>query len=186
MKKNDSQGSGDALEPWVAPEMEVRLVALVLGEASEFERAELEEAMAQEPELKAFYDRIVGAHRMLGDALSGEGDSENDAWKMSSERRSAVLVKIRGEGRTGAKPGEKIVSLGRRWSRHLGSIAAILVAVLAVVEHDTLQDDRYSFSTTWFANRHLALHFSLERRSRREPLSFPDIDDATLRLIGRF
>jgi hypothetical protein len=53
-------------------------------------------------------------------------------------------------------------------------------------EHDTLQDDRYSFSTTWFANRHLALHFSLERRSRREPLSFPDIDDATLRLIGRF
>lgn len=53
-------------------------------------------------------------------------------------------------------------------------------------EDDPLQDDRYSLSTTWFANSHVALHVAFEQRSRGGPVSFADTAAATLRLIGRF
>ena len=46
-----TEDGNDALHPWIEPELEARLTALVHGEASDFERAELEELMSSRPEL---------------------------------------------------------------------------------------------------------------------------------------
>ena len=43
--------------PWTDPELEARIVALVLGEASDFEREELNRLIEERPELAALVPR---------------------------------------------------------------------------------------------------------------------------------
>jgi len=74
------------LQPWSDPELEARVVALVLGEASDFEREDLERLLAEEPELRLFKERIEEVHRMLG-----EQDGARE-WKLSDARRQKVLA----------------------------------------------------------------------------------------------
>ena len=47
----------DHLETYIEPELEARIVAMVLGEASEFEQEELERLVSERPELVLFRDR---------------------------------------------------------------------------------------------------------------------------------
>ena len=53
------------LQEWIDPELEARVVAWVLGEASEFEAAELERIVAQKPELAVFKRRIEAVHGLV-------------------------------------------------------------------------------------------------------------------------
>ena len=46
------------LTTFIEPELEVRLVALVLGETSAFEREELERIIAERPEARLFKNRM--------------------------------------------------------------------------------------------------------------------------------
>ena len=83
--------------PRIDPELEARIVALVLGEASDFERDELDRLIGERPELAAFKEQIQSVHGLLRDVATGESVAEDDDWKLSAEKRSAVLAVISGE-----------------------------------------------------------------------------------------
>ncbi len=95
----------------IPPELEARIVALVLGEASDFERAELEAMLSEREELRAFRDEIARTDGLLGsevrimagaDSLSanqedfssnGEDNTDDNSqkWQLSGDRRKEVL-----------------------------------------------------------------------------------------------
>ena len=105
----------------IEPELEARIVALVLGEASDFETEELHRLIALRPELAAFQKEMQQVHGLMGAvasisrrALAPVVDTNNtlatteasafrlmetpDAnWKLSADRRQSVLAVIRGE-----------------------------------------------------------------------------------------
>lgn len=81
----------------IEPELEARIVALVLGEASDFETDELNRLIAERPELAAFKLQMEQIHGSLKEVSRGEVDSPEAEWKLSAERRSVVMAVIRGE-----------------------------------------------------------------------------------------
>lgn len=87
------------LHPWIEPELEARLTALVLGEASDFERDELERLVADRPELGLYQKRLEAMHRMLREVAKGESAEEQGEWKLSPERRTVVLARLSGSTR---------------------------------------------------------------------------------------
>ena len=48
----------ESQNPWTDPELEARIVALVLGEASDFEREELNRLIEEWPDLASFKEKI--------------------------------------------------------------------------------------------------------------------------------
>ena len=81
----------------IDPELEARIVAMVLGEASDFERGELDRLIDERPELAALKKKIQSVHGLLRDVVTGESVAADDDWKLSAERRGAVLAVIGGE-----------------------------------------------------------------------------------------
>lgn len=81
------------LHEWIEPELEARVVALVLGEASPFESAELERLMEEKPELAIFRRRIEAVHGLVGESLHPDGEK----LKLSAERREKLLATIGGD-----------------------------------------------------------------------------------------
>ena len=84
------------LEPWIDTALEARVIALILGEASAFEEAELNQAMDDLPELKTFYLRMKATHKVLKEVKSARVDPTKGPSQMSSEKRNAVLKQIGG------------------------------------------------------------------------------------------
>lgn len=117
------------LHPWIEPELEARLTALVLGEASDFERDELERLVADRPELGLYQKRLEAMHRMLREVAKGEGAEEQGEWKLSPERRTAVLARLRGE----AKAEEKVVVMPRSKRRVPWGMMIRIAACVAVI-----------------------------------------------------
>ena len=78
-------------------ELEARLVALVLGEASDFERDELQRLIAERPELATFRERVEEVHDLMQVVGTGELPNWDDEWKLSSRRRDQVLRTLAGE-----------------------------------------------------------------------------------------
>jgi Ca-activated chloride channel homolog len=74
------------LQTWIEPELEARVVAWVLGEASAFEAAELERIIAEKPELGIFKRRIEVLHGLVASAVRPEIPA-----RLSSERRRKLL-----------------------------------------------------------------------------------------------
>lgn len=91
------------LTTFIEPELEARLVALVLGEASAFEREELERVMTERPEARLFKTRLEILHGLVGEAANPVNAI---AWKLSDKRREKVLARLRDPQAT-AKPAEK-------------------------------------------------------------------------------
>ena len=87
----------ESQNPRIDPELETRIVALVLGEASDFERDELNRLIKERPELATLKEQIQSIHGLLRDVGTGESVAEDDDWKLSAEKRSAVLAVIGGE-----------------------------------------------------------------------------------------
>lgn len=81
------------LEPWIDPAHEARVVAWVLGEASEFEVAELERLVAENPELGLFKRRIEAVHGLLGEAVQPDAEP----WGLAPERRAALAAALGSE-----------------------------------------------------------------------------------------
>lgn len=80
----------DELQTYIEPELEARIVALVLGEASAFEAEELARLISERPELKACKERLEKIHGVLVAAHREEKEKE---WKLSEERRKKILAK---------------------------------------------------------------------------------------------
>lgn len=116
------------LHPWIEPELEARVTAWVLGEASAFEAAELERLVAEKPELAIFKRRIEVAHGLAARAVK----SEPSVLRLSPDRRGKLLETI------SVPPASTAVKAFRRprpaWvnSRLLVQLAACLVVCAMV------------------------------------------------------
>ena len=77
----------DNLHTFIDPELQARIAALVLGEASEFERDELEKLIAEKPELEIYRRRIQSMHDLLGDTIKSDPDPE---WQLSADKRKKL------------------------------------------------------------------------------------------------
>ena len=78
------------LEALIEPELEARLVAAVLGEASAFETAELERLVIEKPELGIFKRRIEAVHGLIGVATR----VDQAPLRLAPERRAKILEAI--------------------------------------------------------------------------------------------
>jgi Mg-chelatase subunit ChlD/tetratricopeptide (TPR) repeat protein len=74
-------------------ELEARVVALVLGEASAFEEADLHRQIEKNAELEAFYLEMLEVHGALEMAHDTSVDSD---WKLSETRRKLVFGSLEG------------------------------------------------------------------------------------------
>lgn len=108
-------------------DLEVRIVALVLGEASPGEREELERIIKRRTDLQAFRQEIEGVHGILTDVGDGERqlDSINDDWKLPIDRRATV------EARLASKHSPDVsINRSRWWNqgtlRSLAKISAVI------------------------------------------------------------
>ncbi|WP_411845481.1 von Willebrand factor type A domain-containing protein [Roseibacillus persicicus] len=100
--KDDFEIVGDAAR-------EARIVAVVLGEASDFEREEVDRLCEENPELQVFRRRMEAVHGLIGEARSAKPGSDTDQWKLSGERRNLILSKLAEEQATIVLPVKKRV-----------------------------------------------------------------------------
>jgi len=128
---------------WIDPELEARLVALVHGEVAESEREQLQRLVAERPELAALKKELEAVHGLLEDVARNqlvevEPKGEDDDWKLSAQRRSAVLEVIGGEGMGEATEERSTLSIvgepaGKRelarFCWNLSKLAAVLCVV---------------------------------------------------------
>jgi tetratricopeptide (TPR) repeat protein len=136
MKDNNSHGtSKETLGVWNDPELEARLIAMLLGELSAYEEAEMEQELERSPELRLFRDRmtkvmglITEVNHQHADAIENEHD--DDSWTLSPERRSVLLENF-SEGKEKAIPPQasSISTASIQW-RNIASIAACLLISL--------------------------------------------------------
>ena len=118
------------LQSYIEPELEARICALVLGEASAFEAGELERLMSERPELKRYQIGLEKTHELLGEAHEVQDNLE---WKLSDECRGKILVKINEKNR------EEMVEKRRRrisiiaQRRLIYTLAACLFLTLVIV-----------------------------------------------------
>jgi secreted protein with Ig-like and vWFA domain/type II secretory pathway pseudopilin PulG len=126
---NFTRNSGD-----LSPELEARVVAWVLGEASAFEAAQLEVLCAEQPELAVFKRRLEAVHGLMGEAVR----PLKTPLLLSPERRAKVLAVIGGDAPTiesvavaPAKARKKARSWGVRWMEIAACLA--IMALLSVV-----------------------------------------------------
>lgn len=78
-------------------QMEVRIVALLMGETSAFETDELQEAMKKDPSLAAFHDEMRRTIDLVQEAskMPAGTQAATEEPKLSEERREALLSKFR-------------------------------------------------------------------------------------------
>jgi hypothetical protein len=118
------------LQSYIEPELEARICALVLGEASAFEAGELERLMSERSELKRYQIGLEKTHELLGEAHEVQDNLE---WKLSDECRGKILVKINEKNR------EEMVEKRRRrisiiaQRRLIYTLAACLFLTLVIV-----------------------------------------------------
>jgi hypothetical protein len=111
--KTNTQG----FETYIDPAIEARIVALILGESSDFEKDELENLMSEQPEVRAFYKRMVATHALLMESEKPEAaTAKHSGWQMSDVRRAAVLERIR-SGELGEKSETMPLIAGRASDR---------------------------------------------------------------------
>ncbi|MEM7014041.1 MAG: hypothetical protein AAF585_21490, partial [Verrucomicrobiota bacterium] len=82
-------------KPWIDPDLEARIVAMVLGEASDFESEQLERSIGERRELQIFQRYIEAAHEQLSSIGSGKFEDESgfaDAgWRLEAGKRASLL-----------------------------------------------------------------------------------------------
>ena len=70
-------------------QLEARLTAWILGEASPFEIAELESLVAKSPELQLFLARTLAIHSLLKEA-EATANAPSEDWKLPDEKRAKL------------------------------------------------------------------------------------------------
>ena len=122
----------DSLHPWIEPELEARIVALVVGEASDFETEELERLIAEKSELGLFRQRMESLHGMLRANREGESVPDAGDWRLSEERREK-LIAVLGEGSSGNKLEKTNRETGKQKRRKALPLLLKTAAVVAVL-----------------------------------------------------
>ncbi len=81
--------------PEIEFELEARIAAWVLGEASDFEADQLQRLIDVRPELAALKSQFEAVHELLRDM--GTGETVDDAWQLPPEKRSQLLAVLNGD-----------------------------------------------------------------------------------------
>ncbi len=115
-------------------QLEVRVVALLLGEASDFEAAALQEALQTDPDLAAFHDRMRRTIELTREA-SKQFTAGNPAPaaqpKLAPERRAALLARFR-EGKEVEVAGMRTERRRKRLLVELALAAAIVFLLISI------------------------------------------------------
>lgn len=123
----------EELHSYIEPELEARIVALVVGEASDFETEELERLIAEKPELEMFRTRMKMLHGMLRQVGSGEKVAGESEWKLSEEKRERVLGVIgKASGEIQPIPSGKARQKPKRYLTRMLRYAAGIVLLLGI------------------------------------------------------
>ena len=137
------------LHPWIEPELEARLVAVILGEASAFEAAEIARLVEEKPELALLKNRIEAVQGLIGLATR----PDQAPMRLAPERRAKILAAI---GETAARPAEgdanapvllKFAERRRKRRRRLiwSSAIAASLSFAAIVMLTSVPSDRGRF-----------------------------------------
>lgn len=122
----------DDLQSFIEPELEARLVALILEEASAFEVEELERILKERPEVALAKKRLEEAHGLLGQAM--EQPDDDDDWKLPRDRREKVLAAF-DEGTSDLDDStlskERGISIAQ-WRSIYATAACLMVAVVVL------------------------------------------------------
>ena len=119
-------------------ELQVRLMNLVMGEASDFERDQLQMLMEQRPELVAYYQHVEHLHGLLNEVGAGELEIDvdtstpEDVWQLPADRRVRVLAVL--DNRNPSPP-EKVTLANKKWPKNwrVTALEAVVVASIACV-----------------------------------------------------
>jgi hypothetical protein len=125
-------------------ELQVRLMNLVMGEASDFERDQLQTLMEERTDVAAYYQHLEHLHGLLCEVGTGElsldaAASEKDStWRLSTDRRNKLLAILDGEVQNPSAKVELANSSStkpkplwsRAWMAALATAAASLLVAL--------------------------------------------------------
>jgi Mg-chelatase subunit ChlD len=84
-------------------ELQVRLMNLVMGEASDFERDQLQTLMEERTDVAAYYQHLEHLHGLLCEVGTGElsldaaASDKDSTWRLSTDRRDKLLEIMDGE-----------------------------------------------------------------------------------------
>lgn len=123
----------DNIEVWNDPELEARILAMIMGEASDFERAELEREIAKDPALQRFQEEMQSLTEFGGLAHQPDDDPE---WKLAPERREKLLDTFRcddGDSQEPVVPTQASIKTSHYQWRNAISMAACLMLTLLVM-----------------------------------------------------
>lgn len=123
---NEMNGGG------LGDELEARIVAWVLGEASAFEAAELERLCAERPEAAVFKRRLQAVHGLVGEAAK----PVQEPLRLSAERRAKVLAVIGGAAvAEEEKPKQRRAKrpFWREWALPMAACFAVMTLLAAVL-----------------------------------------------------
>lgn len=117
-------------------QMEVRLTALLLGEASAFEEAELLEAIKNDPALAAYYEAMRQTVKRVEETIQlTPVEAATTHSTLSEERRGKLEELFRQPTATKAVKLDSRAGRTRRlgWPQHAAAIAAAMVILLCVI-----------------------------------------------------
>ncbi|TWU42659.1 vWA domain-containing protein [Novipirellula artificiosorum] len=184
------------------PELEARIVALVLGEASEAQRSdaprdELKRLIEEHPEQAAFMREIQNVDGLLRDVAKGEAVGGEEEWKLPAEKRKIVLAEIHGElpesshGKSAVSMPLRRRMMQRDFLRSFAKVAAVLlVAVLfgsiwfGSVAMRTAQRARSSYSLSQRKQLDDALHSELNAVAIPELSSYASMAEGAIAKHG--
>ncbi len=110
---------------------EARIVAVVLGEASDFEREEVDRLCEENAELQIFRRRMEAVHGLIGKSRAENPESKSNKWTLSKERRARVLEKLGEKETVVAIPKKKPLVRPIVWQ--IAACAAVMVIVVGVL-----------------------------------------------------
>ncbi len=121
----------EELHSYLEPELEARVVALVMGESSAFEAEELGRLMEDRPEVAAFFERMSGLDGMAREAVCPPDVEE---WKLSEGRRGKIFEKV-AERKLAEEEMERRLFVAKRAQRNvlIGVAACFVVSLFLVV-----------------------------------------------------
>lgn len=155
--------SEELRHPEIDPKLEARIVAMVLGEASDFERAELEQLIAERPELKTLQRELEDVHGALQEVGSGELPADDVEWRLSNDKREKIIATFEGRAESAAarivvkqKPRVRPASRRPQMLMKITSLAAVacgifLIAGLLLLP--TLHSTREASNTVMSVNK---------------------------------
>ena len=130
----------DAYNSSIDTELQVRLMNLVMGEASDFERDQLQLLMEQRAEVAAYYQHLEHLHGLLCEVGAGDPTINNDPtspaedWRLPADRRAQVLAVI--DSQSPSQP-DKValatVSKPKRWPMSTAQIAVVALSACVLL-----------------------------------------------------